>query len=210
MCINTTPIPVFASNIVYNCKINCIFDPMPDIEAAIVELFNSDLFNNICRRYGGNNHEDLKSEVMLIICELSPERKKQMVENQYLTQYALQIARFQGIGDRRTARGNSFQRKFADPTMVYTDKIIEAPEQASYQYKYVNDYLEPAISARVNRDGQEQTNPFFYHSRLLLETIKYKTIKEAASAIGIPYVSVRRNLKEYKHVLNEWLKSQQS
>lgn len=210
MCINTPVMMPIQTNIVYNCKYFTIFDPMSETDRAIVEVFKSDLFNNMCKRYGGNNHEDLKGEVMLIICELPQEKKKQMIENNYLMPYALRVLRFQSAGDSRCARGNSFQRKFADPTMIYTGDTIDIPSTPGYGIDFINDILEPKVCSKVAEDGREQTNPYFYHSRLLMETIRYKSMKEAAKVIGIPYVSVQRNLKDYKKFLNEWLRSQQS
>ena len=61
----------------------------------ITNLYSNKLFNDMCRRYGHANHEDLKSEVMTILLELSEEKKQQIIDSDYLLPYAIQTARYQ-------------------------------------------------------------------------------------------------------------------
>lgn len=182
-------------------KYNCIFENSLEIDAAIVDLYNSGLFESLCRRYGGDNYEDLKSEVILIICELPEEKKRAMIENGYLLPYAMRVLRFQGVG----YKNNKFRKDFCNTNLVFVDEITDS-EDTEYDYK--GDEMESKITERIQQDSLDQNNEFFYHSRLLLISLRHKNVKKTAQAIGIPYNSVRDNLKDYKKVLIEWSRSQ--
>lgn len=203
---------VYFTNVNYLClRLN--------VDAAIVEVFKSKLFNDMCRRYGKDNHQDLKSEVLLMICEMPMEKKIKIVDGGYLLPYALQMLRFQGTGNKN----NTFQKHFQNKKEIpYYFKVDYGPHGEKMQSNFIDTYgthtlkveeydaekaeIEEKITEKIKQDSVSQSNEFFYHSRLILESIKYKNVKKTANAIGIPYNSVRRSLSDYKKALMEWAK----
>lgn len=194
-----------------------------NIDAAIVEVFRSKLFNDFCKRYGKDNHEDLKSEVMVIICEMPEEKKKQIVSNDYLLPFSLQIMRNQVSAKNWTGYRKKYcNRENIHPLFEHFRAInleflaLDETDLLSDDWYGANsiineidgetDILNKAFD-KIKQDSLSQDNEFFYHSRVLLETMKYKNVKKTAAAIGIPYKSVRNNLKDYKKALIEWSKS---
>lgn len=175
------------------------------IEAAIIAVFNSRLFNDFCKRYGGDNYQDLKSEIMLIICELPQEKKENIVRNDYLLPYALNIMRNQVSSSKWT----QWRKKYESRVPIVVSEDLAAGDDW-YEADRMVEELDPIdltnekILKRVKDDSTDQRNEYFYHSRVLLESMKYRNVKKTAEAIGIPYKSVLRNLNDYKEALKEW------
>jgi len=167
----------------------------------ITNLYNNKLFNDMCRRYGHANHEDLKSEVMTILLELSEEKKQQIIDSDYLLPYAIQTARYQTSPKNWT----KFRKLYCNrEELIFTDEFIELVDEI-IEDSPINLSL---IINRIKEDMKEQTNKYFYHSRLLYELIESgKNTKQLSREIGIPYTSVRHALNEYRTNLKEWLNS---
>jgi len=167
----------------------------------IANLFYNKLFNDICHKYGHENYEDLKSEVICILCELPEEKKNRILENDYLLPYAIQTAR-----NQTSKRNWTKFRKLYDnrEKLVFTeefqDLIEELDETIIVEW--------PLLINKIREDMKEQSNKYFYHSRLLYELIESgKNTKQLSREIGIPYTSVRHALNEYRTNLKEWLNS---
>lgn len=194
---------------------------MADIDQVICEVFSNKLFCDMCRRYGGNNHEDLRSEVMLIILEMPTEKKQDIVDAGYLLPYALQMARFQSTGKYTNKRFlKLFKRDMevnftmrmprrkgtgaGDETFFESDASeISRNIPRDEDYDHDIDQMAEKFGEIIKRDSHDQNDPFFYHSRLFMETMKHKSVRQAAKVIGISYRSVRRSLSEYRKVLIE-------
>ena len=164
----------------------------------ITEIFKSKLFCDMCKRYGGDNHQDLKSEVILIILEL-PEQKKQMIiENGYLLPYTLQIIRFQVS----TKNWTSYRKKYGNrENLQYVPDFTDHPESVPDEQIDCNN-----IVSKIQSETIEQRNKCFYHSRLLEELIAHdNNIKALARSIGIPYRSVIYAITEYRKHLKQWV-----
>ena len=153
----------------------------------------------MCKRYGGKNHEDLKSEVLQILLELPKEKQNQIIENDYILPYSLQIARFQ-VSNKNWTR---FRKLYCNrEELIFTDEFIELVDEV-IEESPINLNL---IINKIKEDMREQTNKYFYHSRLLYELIESgKNTKQLSRDIGIPYTSVRYALQEYRITLKEWL-----
>ena len=78
------------------------------INQAITELYTDLVFIRVCKKYGKENHEELRSEVITILLEMPGERLTHIIENQYLLPYAYNVARIQGIDER-----SRFNKMFA-------------------------------------------------------------------------------------------------
>jgi hypothetical protein len=167
------------------------------ISDAIIEVFKSKLFCDMCRRYGGHNHLDLKQEVILIVLEIPEEKQRMIIENNYLLPYTLQIIRHQVS----TSKWTQYRKKFGNRENIeFIDSFADMPETDHHTN------IEPEkIISKIKADTHLQSNPFFYHSRLLEELLtNHGSTKELAKAIGIPYRSVSYAIKEYRQYLKKW------
>jgi hypothetical protein len=166
----------------------------------LVEFNDSKIFNDYCRRYGHNDHQELKSEVLSILLELPQHKKDTIAENNYLTPYALQILKFQVSHCNWTA----FRKKFGNRENLVLVETFEDIEDIEY---FEDDIQVEKIVAKIEEDMLNQNNKYFYHSRLLNELIiTGVNTKQLSRDIGIPYTSVRHAIKEYRLHLKEWLK----
>ena len=190
----------------------------------LCEFNDSKIFNDYCRKYGQNNHQELKSEVLSILLELPDHKKETISENNYLIPYALQILKFQVSHCNWTA----FRKKFGNRENLVLVENFDGDNgkiyiENHYQNKQsvplfdIKDYDAHDIDEefidtekvvkKIEEDMLDQNNKYFYHSRLLNELIiTGVNTKQLSRDIGIPYTSVRHAIKEYRLHLKEWLK----
>ena len=190
----------------------------------LCEFNDSKIFNDYCRKYGHNNHQELKSEVLSILLELPDHKKETISENNYLIPYALQILKFQVSHCNWTA----FRKKFGNRENLVLVENFDGDKgkiyiENHYQNKQsvplfdIKDYDAHDIDEefidtekvvkKIEEDMLDQNNKYFYHSRLLNELIiTGVNTKQLSRDIGIPYTSVRHAIKEYRQHLREWLK----
>ena len=190
----------------------------------LVEFNDSKIFNDYCRKYGHNNHQELKSEVLSILLELPDHKKETIAENNYLTPYALQILKFQVSHCNWTA----FRKKFGNrENLVLVENFDDDKGKIYIENHYQNKQSLPIFDVKdydahdideefidtekvvkkIEQDMLDQNNKYFYHSRLLNELIiTGVNTKQLSRDIGIPYTSVRHAIKEYRQHLKEWLK----
>jgi hypothetical protein len=190
----------------------------------LIEFNDSKIFNDYCRKYGHNNHQELKSEVLSILLELPDHKKETIAENNYLTPYALQILKFQVSHCNWTA----FRKKFGNrENLVLVENFDDDKGKIYIENHYQNKQSLPIFDVKdydahdldeefidtekvvkkIEQDMLDQNNKYFYHSRLLNELIiTGVNTKQLSRDIGIPYTSVRHAIKEYRLHLKEWLK----
>ena len=190
----------------------------------LCEFTDSKIFNDYCRKYGHNNHQELKSEVLSILLELPDHKKETIAENNYLTPYALQILKFQVSHCNWTA----FRKKFGNrENLVLVENFDDDKGKIYIENHYQNKQSVPIfdikdydahdideefidtekVVKKIEQDMLDQNNKYFYHSRLLNELIiTGVNTKQLSRDIGIPYTSVRHAIKEYRLHLKEWLK----
>ena len=192
----------------------------------LCEFNDSKIFNDYCRKYGHNNHQELKSEVLSILLELPDHKKETISENNYLIPYALQILKFQVSHCNWTA----FRKKFGNRENLIlfvdcltstsstqkeneiTDGILRVSntfDLPCYDYNTLEEEFidTEKVVKKIEEDMLDQNNKYFYHSRLLNELIiTGVNTKQLSRDIGIPYTSVRHAIKEYRQHLKEWLK----
>jgi hypothetical protein len=190
----------------------------------LCEFNDSKIFNDYCRKYGHNNHQELKSEVLSILLELPDHKKETIAENNYLTPYALQILKFQVSHCNWTA----FRKKFGNrENLVLVENFDDDKGKIYIENHYQNKQTLPIFDVKdydahdldeefidtekvvkkIESDMLDQNNKYFYHSRLLNELIiTGVNTKQLSRDIGIPYTSVRHAIKEYRQHLREWLK----
>ena len=190
----------------------------------LCEFNDSKIFNDYCKKYGHNNHQELKSEVLSILLELPDHKKETIAENNYLTPYALQILKFQVSHCNWTA----FRKKFGNrENLVLVENFDDDKGKIYIENHYQNKQSLPIFDVKdydahdideefidtekvvkkIESDMLDQNNKYFYHSRLLNELIiTGVNTKQLSRDIGIPYTSVRHAIKEYRLHLKEWLK----
>ena len=169
---------------------------------ALVELNGSKLFNDLCKKYGQNNHQELKSEILAILLELPKEKKHTIAENNYLIPYAIQTLRFQVS----TRNWTAYRKKFGNRENIQYNATIDGVELIDEEYE--ENELDPyKVVKIIEQDMLDQNNKYFYHSRLLNELIiTGVNIKQLSREIGIPYTSVIHAIKEYRQHLKQCLK----
>ena len=192
----------------------------------LIEFNDSKIFNDYCKKYGHNNYQELKSEVLSILLELPDHKKDTIAENNYLTPYALQILKFQVSHCNWTA----FRKKFGNREKLYLFDDINLHSQGNIRDNDISDKFvivegifdvpmydlhdldeefidTEKVVKKIEQDMLDQNNKYFYHSRLLNELIiTGVNTKQLSRDIGIPYTSVRHAIKEYRLHLKEWLK----
>lgn len=196
---------------------------------GIEQLYKNKLFNDMCKRYGRENHEDLKSEVLLILLELPKEKLRGIIDKGYLIPFALNVVRNQTSPKNWTA----FRKKYGnredfeaqayfnighhhhqignfDPLLqqreIYTSRVIDRIDDRDIDERESREITEARLQEKIISDSSRQQNQWFYHSRLFLLQQKFKNSRKMAQDIGIPYRSIRHTLNEYTKHLKKWLK----
>lgn len=181
-------------------------------QAAIEQVFKSSIFSAMCKRFGGQNHEDLKSEVMLIILELPKDKINHIIENGYLQPYTLNVIRNQ----TNHKQWSKFRKLYDNrENLSFTDDLPESKEfndpideQHNESIRFASETIEERILNKIKSDSLSQSNTYFYHSRLiLLLNENFKSIREMSREVGIPLRSMCRAIREYKEYLKQWAES---
>jgi hypothetical protein len=156
----------------------------------------------MCKKYGHNNHKELKSEILAILLELPKSKQETIAENNYLIPYALQTLRFQVSNKNWTA----FRKAFGNRENIQYNATIDGIEVIDEEY--TENTIDPyKVVNQIETDMIDQNNKYFYHSRLLNELIiTGANIKQLSREIGIPYTSVIHAIKEYRQHLKKCLK----
>lgn len=128
--------------------------------------------------------EDLKSEVILIICELPEDKIKKLHDTHELEFYTVRV-----ILNLIKSNTSSFAKKYRS---VYSDPT----NMADHPIDDINDIVERAEKERVEDIALgEIDNLYWYKSELIklyMELGNYRAIEEAT---GIPYISCYKNIK---------------
>jgi len=197
---------------------------------AIEQVFNAKLFQDMCRKYGGRDYEDLKSEAMLSILEVPKQKLDGIIEKGYLLPYVLSMLR--NMVSTKGGKGWSrFRRQFGNREGLLSIEDMKnlRIEQVDYfdfrspgslfilagiEDSIGDDFserarMETVILEKIEQDCIERAeNKYWYNARLLKLSFEYKNPKKMAEAVGIHYNSVLYALKEYREHLAEWIKSQ--
>ena len=147
----------------------------------------------MCKHYGKDDWEDLRSEIMIILFDTNKEVILKAIEGCYLHQYASRIARNQ------TGR-----RSYSVFHKNYNSCANESPEeiksdQAYEHYDEHNDieqdyYLKTVLSHAIN--PIEQVHHFAY---LMLEISNGKSLRKLAKEIGCNHVYLFKGIQNYKN-----------
>ena len=170
---------------------------------AIAELYTDKLFVTMCRKYGREDNEELRSEVVTILLEMPDEKINHIIENGYILPYAINIIRLQSISKRDT-----FNKNFNHPFKFAIDieeleLIDESVNAEEIEYKYLQ---ADKLIDKIKNDSLDQYNEHFYGSRLALLKVEHGSIKAVSRSTGIPYRSMQDALKKYVNYLKQWQK----
>lgn len=170
---------------------------------AIAELYTDKLFTTMCRKYGKDDNEELRSEVVTILLEMPEDKINHIIENKYLLPYALRVVRIQAVSKR-----DRFNKNFNYP--MKSDIDIDSIELVddSMDITEIEEAHKEAerVIAKIKDDSCNQFSDYFYGSRLVLLKVEKGSIKEVSRSTGIPYRSMQDALKKYVNHLNEWRK----
>lgn len=202
-------------------------------DKAITELYQDKLFLSMCKKYGKENSEELRSEVVSILLEMPGDKLTHIIENGYLLPYSINIVRLQSISKR-----DSFNKKFNnelkyavdidyisnrikikedfDLSLSYNDilynrEMLKINKLTMFDPYEIDDTEERHLRGhkllnKINSDSLDQNNEHFYGSRLVLLKVEKGSIKAVSRATGIPYRSMQDALKKYITHLREWQK----
>lgn len=181
---------------------------MPIVNDEIARVFKSRDFIAMSKRYGRENHEDLRSEVMVMLLETPKVKLDNIISNGYLLPYAINIMRNQASGANKSTK---FSKSYQDERMMYTEititgiPVYQQDASEDYDDEIWRHIRERIVLVKIKDDAEKQTNAWFYHSRLFLLQMEHKNKKNLSKKIGIPYNSILYAINEYKNHLKEWL-----
>ena len=170
---------------------------------AIAELYTNQLFVAMCKKYGKDDNEELRSEVIAILLEMPEDKINHIIESQYLLPYALRVVRIQAVSKR-----DKFNKNFNYPFKFDIDiNDIELVDD-SVDINEIEESQKEAekVIAKIKEDSCNQFSDYFYGSRLVLLKVEKGSIKEVSRSTGIPYRSMQDALKKYITHLQEWRK----
>lgn len=173
------------------------------INQAITELYTDLVFIRVCKKYGKENHEELRSEVITILLEMPGERLTHIIENQYLLPYAYNVARIQGIDER-----SRFNKMFALSETINNLEISYDPIEEKTLILDIEQRHQQAtkLLEKIESDSLEQSNQFFYEANIAKSKPKYGSIRALSRKVGIDYRGMQIALNKYIEYLKEWQK----
>jgi DNA-directed RNA polymerase specialized sigma24 family protein len=180
------------------------------VDEAIVAIFEHKLFKDMCRRYGGSDWQDLRSEVILAICEMPEHKKVNIIQNNYLLPYALSTIRQQAYSKEWT----QFRKLYCNREGLVYENMgwsvpvdhIEVAEQ-NRPYSYDDDQRQTMLVNRIISDAINPQEDKHYYAYLMVENANGVPLRDIAENLGIPLTSVWKGIKQYNQYVKEWLKS---
>lgn len=172
-------------------------------QKEIEHLYNNDIFIALCKRYGGDNFEDLRQEIIVMIMEMPQDKLSHIVDSNYLLPYALQMVRFQTSTHPRS-QGTKFNKLFNQKNQSIDEIYHPTEYEPDLELNFIDSKI---ILKKIWDDSSSQDNKYFYHSRLVLEKLKYKHFTMLSKVTKIPYKSVLDAVKQYRNYLDQWQKN---
>jgi hypothetical protein len=145
----------------------------------IVEAYNHSDLIKACKNVSPNQWQDIRSEIAAKMLEM-PEARINTIEN--ILAYMVRSAYYLSID------------------MIRKEKPIEVSE---IQTEGSTD--NSAIIEKITKDLDHPKR--FYHARIFMYCITYKSVKAFSRKSGIPYNEVRETFIDYKKYIKEWSKS---
>jgi hypothetical protein len=136
-----------------------------------------------CKSIGGNNWEDIRSDVAEKMLLMSVERLDKIVD---IKRYMIRCCYHASIDLKRKQSNISFTElpnEIIAPTPATRSKVFE----------------------KINSDCNNRKR--FYHAWVFLYVLKYGSVRAFSREIGIPYNELGKTYNEYIQYLKEWQKS---
>ena len=172
-------------------------------DKAITELYTDRLFISMCKKYGKENNEELRSEVMSILLEMPGDKLNHIISNGYLLPYTLQIVRFQSIDEKSKFNSQFIIHETIDNIEIAFDPIETQSELIDNEIRQLKAEI---TLKKIESDSLNQDNKYFYHANIAKSKPKYGSIRALSRKVGIDYRSMQIALNQYIEYLKEWQK----
>lgn len=155
-------------------------------EQIIHQLFTGKNFNDcIGKMEPAALREDLRQEVILIICELDPDLLIGLWERRELEFYTVKVILTQTRGNR-----TSFYKKFRDSSVLHTDTFPELSASGI-------DIEERQLREMIEDMAVEEVDKLYWYNRGLIELYKkHGNFRAIEKETGIPYTSCFKSIKK--------------
>jgi len=157
----------------------------------ITELYDNNIFNYWCKKYGKELYEDLKNDVILLLLE----NKNFIKIKEYLLPYSIQTIRFYSLDKKKTV--SEFTKKYKYRFDVQNIENFE-------EIKEDEPTEESTLINKVIKDCN--TSGKLFAARILVENANGKSIVKIAKQAGLPYDLTIREVRNYKKELKQWQK----
>jgi len=157
----------------------------------INELYDNKIFNFWCKKYGGELHEDLKNDVILLLLE----NKNIEKIKEYLLPYSIQTIRFYSL-DKKKSLSEFSKKYFYRFDVMNIENFSEIKEDEPIE--------ESNLINKVIKDCN--TSGKLFAARILVENANGKSILKIAKEAGVPYDLTIREVRQYKKELKQWQK----
>lgn len=170
------------------------------INEIITNLYKNQLLNkelkHLCKNNDKFTSDELLHQIVIKLYDMDRTKLLKLNEDNSLFKFSIRIALNLIIDEFRKTKNKTFTK--------IEDSIDLLIEQDSYTIER-KELIEKLIN-QLNTDSIEQTNTYFYHSRLILELLNYKSVAELSRVTKIPAKSIYIALDEYKSHLKITLK----
>ena len=172
-------------------------------DKPITELYQDKLFLSMCKKYGKENSEELRSEVISILLEMPGDKLNHIIENGYLLPYTLQIVRFQSIDEKSKFNSQFIIYETIDNIEIPFDPIETQTELMESELRQLKAEI---TLKKIESDSLDQSNKYFYQANIAKSKPKYGSIRALSRKVGIDYRGMQIALNQYIEYLKEWQK----
>ena len=147
----------------------------------IVDAYNDSYFINACKKVSPIGWEDLRSDIATKMLEI-PSEKLSRIDNvlNYMVSAAYNL----------------------NKDMLKKNKPMDISE---LKMQTEGGFYNSSVIEKITKDLDHPKR--FYHARIFMYCITYKSVKAFSRKSGIPYNEVRETFIDYKKYIKEWSKS---
>lgn len=167
--------------------------PYPSKEQIIKELFTGKNFREcISKMEPAHLRDDLKQEVILIVCEWPGEKVISLYEQKKLEFYVVKV-----ILNMLTNKYSSFHKQFRNrPAELITDEV---QEESDFEERAYNEMIEQLA---IDELELLEKRDWYAHGLIKLYQ-KHGTFRAIQNLTGIPYVSCYKTIKKAMQELRQ-------
>ncbi len=128
--------------------------------------------------------EDLKQEVILVICELPEEKIIGLHERKELEFYTVRV-----ILNMLKNKYSQFYRRYRQTFVEYNPNESEQIESSEYEERLLREQIEDVTLEEINK-------LYWYDKELIMLYLKHKNFRSIQAETNIPLTSIYQNIKK--------------